>query len=76
MLTLTILTCWYHHTGQVSDDLAARRATAPWYRHKQHIAVTDMLIAFRRARINAITTGPATPHLNDQDAPGRPSTAA
>ena len=26
MLTLTILTCWYHHAGTAGDDLAARLA--------------------------------------------------
>ena len=76
MLTLTILTCWYHQAGHAADDLAARRAGAPWYRHKQHIAVTDMLIAFRRTRITAITAGQTTPHLNDHTAPARRSTAA
>jgi hypothetical protein len=67
MLTLTILTLWYHHSGHTDDDLAARQASAPWYRHKQHIAVTDMLIAFRRTRITAITAGQDTHHLNDHD---------
>src|SRR5512132_3013923 len=46
MLTLTILTCCYHHAGHAADDLTARLASAPWYRHKHHIAVTGMLIAF------------------------------
>jgi hypothetical protein len=76
MLTLTVLTCWYHHTGTTGDDLAARLAAAPWYRHKQHIAVLDMLIAFRRARITTITAGQTTPELNDHHTPTRRSTAA
>jgi SRSO17 transposase len=76
MLTLTILTCWYHHAGHTAQDLTARLAGAPWYRHKRHIAVTDMLIAFRRTRITAITAGQTTPQLNDHDAhTGRPSAA-
>lgn len=76
MLTLTILTAWYQHAGQAHDDLAARRSAAPWYRHKQHIAVLDMLIAFRRSRITAITAGRTTPDLNDHGAPAERSTAA
>lgn len=55
MLNLTILTLWYHHAGNADADIATRRAAARWYRHKRHIAVTDMLIAFRRARITDIT---------------------
>lgn len=69
LLTLTILVCWYHHTGHAADDIAARRTAAPWYRHKQTIAVTDMLIAFRRTRIAAITAGRTTPHQNDHGCP-------
>ena len=76
MLTLTILTCWYHQSGHTADDLAARLSAAPWYRHKQHIAVTDMLIAFRRTRITAITAGQDTHHLNDHDAQPGQSAAA
>jgi hypothetical protein len=76
MLTLTILTCWYQHAGQAAADLDTRRSAAPWYRHKQHIAVTDMLNAFRRTRITPTTTGQTTPHLNDHDAPTRRPTAA
>jgi hypothetical protein len=76
MLTLTILTLWYHHTGDANHDLAARLAQAPWYRHKRHIAVTDMIIAFRRARITGITAGQEAPHLNDHDAPTSQPAAA
>jgi hypothetical protein len=76
MLTLTILTVWYHHTGHIADDLTHRRATAPWYRHKQHIAVTDMLLTFRRKRIAAITAGQTTSNQNDHDAATRASAAA
>lgn len=52
MLTLTILTCWYHQTGRQGLDINDRRAIAPWYRHKRHVAVTDMLAAFRRTPNN------------------------
>ena len=60
MLTQTILTLWYHHAGTAADDVHTRRSHAPWYRHKRHIAVLDMLIAFRRNRITAITAGQST----------------
>jgi hypothetical protein len=67
MLTLAILTCWYHQVGQAADDLTSRRARAPWYRHKRRITVTDMLTAFHRARITADTAGQAPTHLNDHE---------
>lgn len=76
MLNLTILTLWYHHTGDANDDLAARLAQAPWYRHKRHIAVTDMLTAFRKARITAVTAGQNTPRINDHEALTRRNPAA
>lgn len=76
LLTLTILTCWYHHAGQAATDIQTRRVTSPWYRHKQHIAVTDMLTAFRRARITGITAGQNASHLNDHEAQTRQRTAA
>ena len=76
MLTLTILTLWYHHAGTAREDLAARLAAAPWYRHKRHIAVLDMLIAFRRSRITATTASQATPELNDHPALAKRTTAA
>ncbi len=68
MLNLTILTLWYHHAGNAAADLATRRAVARWYPHKRHIAVTDMLVAFRRARITDITAGHATLHQNPHQA--------
>jgi hypothetical protein len=33
---------------------------APWNRKKNHVSIDDMLIAFRRARITAISAGPGT----------------
>jgi hypothetical protein len=76
MLTLTILTCWYHQAGQPELDINTRRTIAPWYRHKRNIAVIDMLAAFRRARITAITAGQIPARLNDHDPLSRPATAA
>ena len=76
MLNLTVLTLWYHHAGHATDDLATRRSAAPWYRHKQHIAVTDMLTAFRQARITAIAVCQDTSHLTHHDALTRQIPAA
>jgi hypothetical protein len=55
----TIVTLWYAHAGQAQADLAARRAGAPWYRHKRHISMIDMLAAFRRARITEVIAAQA-----------------
>lgn len=76
MLTLTILTLWYHHAGEADADVHTRRLHAPWYRHKRHIAVLDMLIAFRRTRITTITAGPSTLQQNQPDALATRSTVA
>lgn len=76
MLTLTILTLCYHHAGEAAADVHTRRLHAPWYRHKRHIAVLDMLIAFRRSRITTITPGQSTLQQNDPTAPTRRSTVA
>ena len=46
MLTLTILTCWYHQAGRPELDINTRRTIAPWYRHKRNVAVIDMLADF------------------------------
>lgn len=71
MLGLTILVLWYAEQATVDADLAAARARAPWNRKKTHVSVDDMLIAFRRARITAITAGQDT--LDHY--PGRPVTS-
>lgn len=77
MLTLTILVCWYARFGDAATDLAERRGWARWYRHKKTtISVTDMLIAFRRARITSVHTGQATPDLNRDTTVTRTTTAA
>lgn len=60
MLGLTILVLWYAGHGTTDTDLAAARARAPWNRKKTHVSVDDMLIAFRRARITAVTAGQDT----------------
>ncbi|MGI8311702.1 IS701 family transposase [Saccharopolyspora hattusasensis] len=71
MLGLTILTLWYAANGTAEADLAAARARAPWNRKKCNVSVDDMLIAFRRARITAISAGQNTVDQN----PARPSTS-
>jgi len=50
---LSLAICWYAHHGQPAHDLAAHRARAPWYRHKQAVSVADMLAALRRALLAA-----------------------
>ncbi|MEO6083307.1 MAG: transposase [Umezawaea sp.] len=60
MLGLTILVLWYAGHGTAETDLAAARARAPWNRRKTHVSVDGMLIAFRRARITAVTAGQTT----------------
>lgn len=60
MLGLTILVLWYHEHGTATSDLAAARARAPWNRKKTHVSIDDMLIAFRRTRITAISAGQDT----------------
>jgi hypothetical protein len=52
---LTILVLWYNSAGQPAADLNSRRKQAPWYRHKRHVSIEDMIIAFRCARITSIT---------------------
>src|SRR5262249_54500447 len=51
MTCQTIAVLWYAQTGQAASDLTVRRTQAPWYRQKTHISMTDILAAFRRARI-------------------------
>jgi hypothetical protein len=60
MLGPTILVLWYHQHGTVTSDLAAARARTPGNSRKTHVSIDDMLIAFRRARITAISPGQDT----------------
>lgn len=77
MLNLTILVCWYARFGDAEADLAKRRSWARWYRrNKTTISVTDMLIAFRRARITGVHTAQPTPDLFDDRAVTSTATAA
>jgi hypothetical protein len=50
-LAQTITIAWYQLHGDPDADLAARRRTAPWYRHKTTVSYTDMLAALRRELI-------------------------
>src|SRR5262249_37085594 len=54
MLAQSILLLWYARAGNPEADTAARRASAPWYQHKTHVSLDDMLIAFRRTRITTV----------------------
>jgi hypothetical protein len=60
MLGLTILVLWYAGHGTAESDLATARTRAPWNCKKTHISIDDMLIAFRRTRITAISAGQNT----------------
>jgi len=68
LLNLTILVCWYARSGDPAYDLTQRRGLARWYRRKTTISVTDMLIAFRRARITTVHPAQTTPDLNNHTA--------
>jgi hypothetical protein len=65
-LAQTITITWYQLHGNPDADLAARRRTSPWYRHKATVSYTDMLAALRRELIRhefwtqapSITTNP------------------
>jgi hypothetical protein len=77
LLTLTILVCWYARHGNAAADLAQRHRLARWYRRtKTTISVTDMLIAFRRARITPIDTAQTTPDLTHDTGVTSTTTAA
>ncbi|GAB3292539.1 hypothetical protein [Parasphingorhabdus pacifica] len=71
MLGLTILILWYAGHGTAEADLATARSRSPWNRKKTHVSIDDMLIAFRRARITAISTGQNTTDQN----PATPATS-
>jgi DDE superfamily endonuclease len=76
LANLTILVLWYDLAGRPATDLDSRRQAAPWYRHKQHVSVEDMIIAFRRARITGNTAAQDTPALFDTPASASQATAA
>ncbi len=57
MTCQSIAILWYASAGQATADLATRRKRAPWYRHKTHISMTDIVAAFRRAQIKENITG-------------------
>jgi hypothetical protein len=58
LVCYSLLVVWYALNRHAVDDVAARRALMPWYRHKQTPSTLDMLMAFRRAmlaKIRALT---------------------
>jgi len=76
LANLTILILWYDHAGQPAADLNTHRRNAPWYRHKRHVSIEDMITAFRRTRITETTAAQATPALFDETAQTSEVTAA
>jgi DDE superfamily endonuclease len=68
LANLTILVLWYDYAGQPDADLNSRRSKAPWYRHKRHVSIEDMITAFRRTRITSITADQDTPDLFEPNA--------
>ncbi len=76
LANLTILVLWYDQAGHPAADLNSRRHQAPWYRHKRHVSIEDMIIAFRRARITDNTAAQTTPALFDKTIPTSEATAA
>jgi hypothetical protein len=62
----SLVIVWYSLHGHHRDDLAARRAAQPWYRHKDDIAFEDMLAKLRRtllaAQITAVGAAQPDPH--------------
>jgi len=53
LVCVSLVVVWYVLHGQPAVDLAARRAAAPWYRHKHAVSFADMHAALRRAIIAA-----------------------
>ena len=47
-LTMTLTICWYALHGHHPDDIAERRARAPWYLSKTNPSFADMLAKLRR----------------------------
>ena len=47
-LTMTLTICWYALHGHHPDDVAERRARAPWYLSKTNPSFADMLAKLRR----------------------------
>jgi len=50
-LTMTLTICWYALHGHHPDDVAERRAVAPWYLSKTNPSFADMLAKLRRTII-------------------------
>jgi len=55
----TLVIVWYSLYGHHRDDVADRRATQPWYPHKDEPAFEDMLAKLRRTLVAARITGTA-----------------
>ena len=53
LVCVSLVVCWYALHGQPAADVAARRASAPWYRDKHAVSFADMLLALRRVILAA-----------------------
>jgi hypothetical protein len=54
LVCTSLAICWYAaRHGHPTQDLAAHRAHAPWYRTKRTVSVADMLAALRRVVLAA-----------------------
>jgi hypothetical protein len=53
LVCVSLVVCWYALHGQPAADVAARRASAPWYRDKHAVSFADMLVALRRVILAA-----------------------
>lgn len=53
----SLIIIWYARYGHHRDDITARQAAQPWYRHKAEPAFEDMLAKLRRTLIAARITG-------------------
>jgi DDE superfamily endonuclease len=57
----TLVIYWYARHGNPTADVAAHRATSPWYRGKTEVSFQDMTDTLRRVIIAARYT-PTSPH--------------
>jgi hypothetical protein len=53
LVCVSLVVCWYALHGQPAADVAARRASAPWYRDKHAVSFADMVVALRRVILAA-----------------------
>jgi hypothetical protein len=77
-LCQTLAQLWYALHGNTNQDVAARRAVAPWHHDKHTASTQDILVALRRAVIRAQYRPqhrPSPIHRQIKPAPSPPATA-